>query len=167
MFKSLRYMMTVVCMLWGSVVVADEVTVTMHLTASAANDKVMGTIVAKDTKYGLLLTPNLNFLSPGIHGFHIHQTPSCEHAGMGASGHFDPKNTEKHLGPYNDDGHLGDLPALSANKDGKVTLAVLAPRLKVADLKGHALIIHADGDNYSDKPAVGGGGARVACGIVK
>jgi Cu-Zn family superoxide dismutase len=42
----------------------------------------------------------------------------------------------------------------------------LAPRLKLSDLKGRALMVHMGGDNYSDKPqALGGGGARVACGV--
>jgi Cu-Zn family superoxide dismutase len=42
---------------------------------------------------------------------------------------------------------------------------VVAPRLKVADLKGKAVIVHAGGDNYADQPAaLGGGGARIACG---
>jgi Cu-Zn family superoxide dismutase len=52
--------------------------------------------------------------------------------------------------------------------DGKATLPVLAPRLKVADIRGRSLMIHAGGDNYSDSPApLGGGGDRVACGVVK
>ena len=43
-----------------------------------------------------------------------------------------------------------------------------ANRLKVADVKGRALMIHAGGDNYSDQPKpLGGGGARVACGVIK
>ena len=33
---------------------------------------------------------------------------------------------------------------------------------------GRALMIHANGDNYSDIPKkLGGGGARVACGVVQ
>jgi Cu-Zn family superoxide dismutase len=45
---------------------------------------------------------------------------------------------------------------------------VLAPRIKVSDLKGRSLMIHAGGDNYSDSPQkLGGGGARVACGVIK
>jgi len=40
--------------------------------------------------------------------------------------------------------------------------------LKVIDIKGRSLMIHAGGDNYSDMPvSLGGGGARVACGVVK
>jgi len=50
---------------------------------------------------------------------------------------------------------------------GKATLAVLAPRLKAADIAGRSLMIHAGGDNYADHPAkLGGGGARVAFGVV-
>jgi len=43
----------------------------------------------------------------------------------------------------------------------------LAPHLKVRDLHGHALMIHAGGDNYDDTPAPLGGGARIACGVIK
>jgi Cu-Zn family superoxide dismutase len=42
-----------------------------------------------------------------------------------------------------------------------------APRLSTDDLKGRAIVIHSGGDNYSDTPRpLGGGGARVACGVV-
>jgi Cu-Zn family superoxide dismutase len=51
--------------------------------------------------------------------------------------------------------------------DGTATQPVLAPRLKLADVQGHALMVHAGGDNHSDHPApLGGGGARVACGVI-
>jgi Cu-Zn family superoxide dismutase len=45
---------------------------------------------------------------------------------------------------------------------------VLAPRLKLADVKGRALMVHAGGDNHSDHPAaLGGGGARAVCGVIQ
>ena len=88
-------------------------------------------------------------------------------AALAAGGHLDPSNTGKHEGPYGK-GHLGDLPVLYVGADGKAMLPVLAPRLKVADLKGRSLMIHAGGDNYSDQPdKLGGGGARIACGVIK
>ena len=45
----------------------------------------------------------------------------------------------------------------------------MAPRIKDASqLKGRALVLHAGGDNYEDTPAPnGGGGDRIACGIIK
>jgi len=154
---------------------ADPVSVTVHKITDAGMGDMIGTIKAEDTPYGLLLTPSLKGLTPGLHGFHVHENADCGAAekdgkmvaGLAAGGHFDPGKTGKHLGPYAD-GHLGDLPPLFVAADGTATLPILAPRLKVKDLTGHALMIHAGGDNYSDQPAaLGGGGARVACGVVK
>ena len=83
-----------------------------------------------------------------------------------AGGHFDPKSTGQHKGPYGT-GHLGDLPPLFVN-DGIANIPTLAPRLQVSDVLGHAVIIHAGGDNFSDDPApLGGGGARSACGVLR
>ena len=45
---------------------------------------------------------------------------------------------------------------------------LLAPRIKLSEIKGRSLMIHAGGDNYSDDPKpLGGGGARVACGVIE
>jgi Cu-Zn family superoxide dismutase len=47
------------------------------------------------------------------------------------------------------------------------TQPVLAPRLKLSGVRGHALMLHAGGDNHSDHPApLGGGGAQIACGVM-
>jgi Cu-Zn family superoxide dismutase len=153
----------------------EEVVVQMNLLTKDGVGKKIGTVTLSDSQYGLLLTPNLEGLKPGLHGFHVHQNPDCGPGkedgkavpGLAAGGHYDPENTGRHEGPYGK-GHLGDLPALCVGKNGKADLPVLAPRLKAADVKGHSLIIHAGGDNYSDQPKkLGGGGARVACGVVK
>lgn len=129
--------------------------------------KSVGFVMAQDTSYGLLLTPHLFDLPPGIHGFHIHTASSCAEHGMAAAGHLDPENTGKHLGPYNPNGHLGDLPVLVVNQDGTATLPILAPRLTTKLIENHSLMIHVGGDNYSDIPEkLGGGGARIACGVI-
>ena len=135
----------------------------------------IGTISATDSRYGLVLTPSLHGLPPGLHGFHIHQNPSCEAkdkegksgAALAAGGHLDPAKSNKHGEPWGD-GHLGDLPPLYVDATGNAIQPVLAPRLKVADLVGHSIMVHAGGDNHADHPApLGGGGARVACGVIK
>lgn len=152
----------------ASIALAD-ITVPMNFTAEKGIGPSAGTITISENNHGLLFTPNLKGLKPEIHGFHIHMNPSCDQKGMAAGGHFDPQNTGKHLGPYNDSGHLGDLPAVTVNADGTATLPVLAPRLMhLADIKNHALMVHEGGDNYSDTPAkLGGGGARMVCGLIK
>lgn len=144
-----------------------DVTIDMHVLNSNGHGTSVGTITASDTTHGLLLTPNLFSLPPGKHGFHVHTNPSCGDVGMAAGGHLDPFHTGKHLGPYNKNGHLGDLPPIFVDKDGKATQPVVAPRLKVADIENHSLMIHVGGDNFSDKPPLGGGGMRMVCGVVK
>ncbi|QUE31752.1 superoxide dismutase family protein [Francisella philomiragia] len=118
---------------------------------------------------GMLITPYLyNLPASSVHGMHIHINPSCDDGGMAAGGHWDPDNTGKHLGPYNDNGHKGDLPELVVNADGTATEPVVAPRLdSLEELEGHSLMIHEGGDNYSDTPKpLGGGGTRMWCGVI-
>ncbi len=153
---------------------SESITVKVNLTDVNGIGESVGEITLEETEYGLLLTPNLSQLNPGIHGFHIHQNPDCGAAqkaskivpGLAAGGHYDPTNTKSHQGPYRD-GHLGDLPPLFVTQDGTVTTPVLAPRLKKSDVIGHSLIVHLMGDNFSDDPEpLGGGGARLACGLI-
>lgn len=64
--------------------------------------------------------------------------------------------------------HLGDLPPLIANQEGIANLPILSPRLQQSDLQGRSLIIHVQGDNFADTPEkLGGGGARLACGVIE
>jgi superoxide dismutase, Cu-Zn family len=151
------------CWLFCVAAYAGQTTVTIYTTEGGKKE--IGKVVFNDTKYGLLITPALSSLPPGLHGFHFHQHPNCGDHGMDAGGHYDPNHTNSHKGPYAD-GHLGDLPVLYVNADGTANTPTLAPRLKTADLKGLSVMIHAGGDNYSDTPPLGGGGARIACGSV-
>jgi superoxide dismutase, Cu-Zn family len=155
---------------------AASETVTINAIDANGVGKEIGTLRLSDTKAGLRITPKLAGLPPGDHGFHFHVNPNCgpsngpdgqPAAGLAAGGHYDPADTSKHLGPHGE-GHEGDLPVLTVDVGGKATKAVVAPRLKVSDVKGHSIMIHAGGDNYSDQPApLGGGGARIACGVAK
>ena len=153
---------------------ADTLDVDVHSVSADGVGDSLGTITLEQTDHGLLLTPALEGLETGIHGFHVHQKASCEPgendsgdtvAALSAGGHYDPESTETHQGPYGD-GHLGDLPVLMVNENGEVNLPTLAPRLSLEDMSGRSLMLHAGGDNYSDEPHLGGGGSRVACGVV-
>lgn len=153
---------------------AAEISVTLFLVTDSGTGKAAGTISFRDTPYGLLITPDLKGLSPGLHGFHVHENPNCGPGekdgqmvpGLAAGGHYDPAGTGRHEGPYGE-GHLGDLPPLFADTDGRSTLPVLAPRLRAADIKGRSFMVHAGGDNYADQPEkLGGGGPRKVCGII-
>ncbi len=154
---------------------AAELQVPIHgVTATGVGDA-LGTVAVSESAHGLIFTPALDGLSPGLHGFHLHQNPDCS-AGekdgatvpaLAAGGHHDPAATGRHGPPWGE-GHLGDLPPLFVAADGTATQPVLAPRLRsLDDIRSRALVIHAGGDNHADTPApLGGGGARVACGVI-
>jgi Cu-Zn family superoxide dismutase len=147
----------------------------MHVLTETGVGAPAGTVTITETSHGVVFTPALTGLPPGLHGFHVHEVGNCEAAkkdgklvaGLAAGGHYDPAGSKHHGLPWGD-GHLGDLPALYVDNAGAATNPVLAPRLKLAELKGRALMVHAGGDNHSDHPAaLGGGGARLACGVIK
>jgi Cu-Zn family superoxide dismutase len=153
---------------------ADKV-VDMNLVGEGGVGKAIGHVTVSESRYGVVFTPALEGLPPGLHGFHVHENPSCESAekdgkkvaAQAAGGHYDPTGSKHHGTPWGD-GHLGDLPPLFVDADGNAVQPVLAPRLKMDDLENRSLMIHAGGDNHSDHPApLGGGAGRIACGVIR
>lgn len=151
-----------------------DISIPLDLVGEQGAIKAVGTVTVSETAYGLVFTPALEGLPPGVHGFHVHENGSCapkETDGkmvpaLAAGGHYDPQGSKHHGTPWGD-GHLGDLPGLVVDAEGKASYAVLAPRLKLADIKGRSLMVHMGGDNHADHPMpLGGGGARMACGVV-
>ena len=158
----------------GSARAAKSIKVTMNEITAEGVGKSIGTITVKQTKDGVTLEPKLKGLTPGEHGFHIHENPSCTPAekdgkmtaGQSAGGHFDPAGTKAHKGPGGG-GHKGDLPKLVVSDKGEAKDKLEVAGLTLDDFKGKSLMIHEGGDNYSDTPKpLGGGGARIACGVI-
>ena len=155
---------------------AASTTVEMNMVTDQSVGQSIGEVTISETDKGLEFAPDLKALPPGEHGFHVHANGSCQPAikdgkataAGAAGGHFDPQKTGKHEGPEGN-GHLGDLPVLVVNNDGKATDPVVAPRIKkLSEIEGRALMIHIGGDNMSDSPKpLGGGGDRYACGVIK
>ena len=160
---------------FASAAQGEEITISLNQVTPEGTGKAVGTVTFRNHQHGLLIIPDLRGLTPGPHGAHIHENPDCgpseSHgkvvAGGPAGGHFDPGKTGHHAGPYGD-GHLGDLPNLIVEEDGTSTLSVVAPRLRVADIRSRALMIHAGADRYRRHcgHAHGKGGTRMYCGVV-
>ncbi|HAN8909670.1 TPA: superoxide dismutase [Cu-Zn] SodC2 [Escherichia coli] len=171
-----RFSLAILALVVATGAQAASEKVEMNLVTSQGVGQLIGSVTITETDKGLEFSPDLKALPPGEHGFHIHAKGSCQPATKdgkasaveSAGGHLDPQNTGKHEGPEGA-GHLGDLPALVVNNDGKATDAVIAPRLKSLDeVKDKALMVHVGGDNMSDQPKpLGGGGERYACGVIK
>ena len=152
-----------------------DIAVQMNAVDDKGIGKSVGQVAVSETPYGVVFSPSLAGLPQGLHGFHVHENPSCEPKekdgkmvpALAAGGHYDPAATNRHGLPWGE-GHLGDLPALFVDAMGNANYPVLAPRLKIADVKGRSLMVHAGGDNHADHPApLGGGGARMACGVIQ
>jgi Cu-Zn family superoxide dismutase len=153
---------------------AKKLKVTMTFITAEGVGKPAGTVVVAESKNGVTLMTDLKGLPPGEHGFHLHEKASCDPAekdgkmaaGGSAGAHFDPDNTKAHKGPGGG-GHKGDLPKLQVSDKGVAKEKLDVPGLKLDDVAGRTLIIHAGGDNYSDTPKPhGGGGDRALCGVV-
>ncbi|GIU52345.1 superoxide dismutase [Cu-Zn] [Shewanella sairae] len=168
-------MAALLCGFTGSAMANDVESLTFVMK-DLTTGKTVGNIVVEQNQYGSVFTPHLQQLSPGLHGFHVHQNPDCganmnkgkKIVGGAAGGHYDPEKTNKHGYPWGVDNHKGDLPALYVSDKGEAHNPVLAPKLTLQELKGRSLMIHVGGDNHSDHPMpLGGGGSRMVCGTIK
>lgn len=121
------------------------------------------------------ITISVTGLKPGPHGVHLHAVGRCEAPFTSAGGHFDP-------GPHglmdpdtNHPFHMGDLPNLVADANGRATLKAITTRatlsagpVSLMDADGTAIIIHENVDQGitgAEKSGVSGG-PRIACGVV-
>jgi Cu-Zn family superoxide dismutase len=112
-------------------------------------------------------------LTPGRHGVHLHAVGSCVGpAFTSAGGHHNPLGAEHGLA--NPAGaHAGDLPNLEVNVAGRGRIEAVSDRTTLSmgptsllDGDGSAIIIHANEDDQVTNPT-GNSGARVACGVIQ
>lgn len=161
--------------LLAGVAMADDYSAKMYKTTKTGKGELIGVVTFVDRGGLLAIETDLTGLPPGKHGFHVHENPDCgsvhkdgkiRYAGA-AGGHYDPAKTGKHLGPEGG-GHKGDLPMLHVAANGTAKVIMKVKGLKAVEFKNRSLMIHAGGDNYSDNPhPLGGGGERIACGIIE
>ncbi len=107
-------------------------------------------------------------LSPGDHGFHVHQWGDISSAdGSATGGHFNPSG-HSHGGRGAIDRHAGDLGNLHADASGYAHLDFIDDHLKLSgdtSVVGRSIIIHAGADDFTSQPS-GAAGARIAQGVI-
>jgi Cu-Zn family superoxide dismutase len=107
-------------------------------------------------------------LSPGKHGFHVHEKGDCSSGdGKSAGGHFNPANAP-HAGPDAERRHAGDLGNLEADQSGVASYDRMDLVLQLSgedSILGRAVIVHAGEDDLTTQPT-GAAGARLACGVI-
>lgn len=133
----------------------------------------LGGITAYELPDGLYFKVVVTRFTPGFKGFNLMSHGNCDpfarngrmELGGAAGGVYNPSGSKKHTGPFGD-GYLGSLPKTEANQEGWIFMTLVAPRLKLADLRGRALVLREYDDNYKSAP-VGGAGGIAACGLVR
>ena len=119
----------------------------------------IGVIDIIELSKGIIIKPNLSGLSPGSHGFHVHQEGTCDNvlvdgqnvAGGMAKGHY--------MGHQHHGSPAGDLPNIVFDKNKTARYTFFAPQLTFAEIEGRSLMIHATAENDAN--------IRIACGVVK
>ncbi|MBS0429898.1 MAG: superoxide dismutase family protein [Proteobacteria bacterium] len=119
--------------------------------------------------HGVRVAGEVRGLTPGEHGFHIHEKGDCGDNGNASGGHFNPTGgTHGKFGAAGS--HAGELPSLVAGADGTARFSVDVHAISLTDgaannVVGRALIVHRDRDDYTSQPA-GNSGPRIACAVI-
>jgi Cu-Zn family superoxide dismutase len=143
----------------------SEAVAVMHPTEG---NEVSGTVHFTKTENGIRVVADINGLTPGEHGFHIHSLGDCSAAdASSAEGHFNPGN-KPHGAPTDTERHAGDLGNLNADDNGNAHYDWEDDILSFSgaySIIGRSVIIHSGQDDLQSQPT-GNSGARVACGVI-
>lgn len=127
-----------------------------------------GVVEFSSVKDGVKVTAKISGLTPGKHGFHIHEFGDMSSAnGSAAGSHFNPGH-HQHGGRNNSERHGGDLGNLEADQSGVATLDYVDSHLQLEgpnSIIGRGLIIHEKEDDFTTQPT-GGAGARIGQGVI-
>jgi Cu-Zn family superoxide dismutase len=112
-------------------------------------------------------------LTPGNHGFHIHEFGNLTNACHTAGAHYNP-HKKTHGGPSDEERHVGDLGNLVADQNGVVDTVMEDKLVKLTgefSVIGRSFVIHESEDDlgkggFSDSLTTGHAGGRLACGVI-
>ena len=134
----------------------------------ATGSNVKGVVHFREMPQGIHVTGTFSGLTPGEHGFHIHEKGDCSAPdAMSAGGHFNPTNM-KHGAPGDAERHAGDFGNLMADASGNAKFDLTDSRITFdgpSSIIARGVIVHGKADDLKGQPA-GNAGPRVACGNI-
>jgi Cu-Zn family superoxide dismutase len=135
----------------------------------ASNSQVKGWVKFTQMKGYVKIEGEIMGLTPGKHGFHVHEKGDCSSPdATSAGGHFNPTNKD-HGSPSSKDRHVGDLGNITANKNGVAKISFKDNVIRLSgenSILDRSLIVHGDRDDLKSQPT-GNAGKRVACGVIE
>src|SRR5262245_52601101 len=160
--------------LWAGLRAAAQHSATPEVTKAVAvlnpteGNKVHGVVTFTQTGANVKVVALIEGLTPGKHGFHIHEWGDCSSKdGASAGGHFNPASVP-HGAPEDPQRHAGDMGNIEADQNGVARLEYNDPVLKMnghGAIIGHGMIVHANPDDLKTQPT-GNAGGRMACGVI-
>jgi Cu-Zn family superoxide dismutase len=146
----------------------DKITKAICVMTPTEGSEVKGLITFTQTDGGILIEADIEGLSEGNHGFHIHEWGDISKSdGTAAGGHFNPDDAD-HAGPGDAVRHAGDLGNITADSDGKAhynQVDSLISFIGKHNIIGRSVIIHVGEDDLVSQPT-GDAGGRVAQGVI-
>jgi Cu-Zn family superoxide dismutase len=146
---------------------AQEVTKAAATLEPKSGSKVTGTVTFTKVGDEVQVAADIQNLTPGKHGFHIHEKGDCSAPDAASAGaHFNP-TMKHHGGPMTLDHHAGDLGNVEADASGKAHLDWKG-KLSLTgkdSIIGRSILVHEKEDDLKTDPS-GNSGARVACGAI-
>jgi len=131
-----------------------------------------GTIVLQQKSNGeLMFSGEISGLTPGKHGFHVHQNGSLGNSCKDAGGHYNP-NQKNHGSLNAAERHEGDFGNIVADNQGVATISVARKGSKLADIINRAIVVHAGVDDLGQggdpgSLKTGNAGARLDCCLIQ
>ncbi len=130
--------------------------------------KTAGKVTFTKVDGGIKIEADITGLTPGKHGFHVHEFGDCSMMdGTCAGGHFNPDG-KPHGGPDSAERHVGDFGNLEAGADGKAHYSRVDKLITLSgphSIIGRSIIVHAGADDLHTQPS-GDAGARAGCGVI-
>uniref|UniRef100_A0A804KLS0 Superoxide dismutase [Cu-Zn] n=1 Tax=Musa acuminata subsp. malaccensis TaxID=214687 RepID=A0A804KLS0_MUSAM len=112
-------------------------------------------------------------LTPGLHGFHLHEYGDTTNGCISTGAHFNP-NKMTHGAPEDEVRHAGDLGNIVANSEGVAEATKVDSQIPLSgpnSVVGRALVVHELEDDLGKgghelSLTTGNAGGRLACGVV-
>jgi Cu-Zn family superoxide dismutase len=128
--------------------------------------RVNGTMTLEQTGSSVTINGTVNGLTPGKHGFHVHEGRSCSNRG----GHFTTGNVP-HGAPNtaDDKHHVGDLGNVVVSDDGTARFSGVIKNVTLTGpnaIDGRVLVVHQGEDDTVSQPS-GKSGEQIGCGVIK
>jgi Cu-Zn family superoxide dismutase len=146
----------------------SSVTNAIAVLQSTKGSEVKGTVRFTKTGEGIKVEGEVTGLTPGKHGFHVHQFgDTTAPDGTSAGGHFNPTG-EPHGAPDQEKRHAGDFGNIEANESGTAKISFVDKQISFdgpTSILGRGLVVHAKADDLKSQPT-GDAGDRVAVAVI-